>query len=151
MSVFTKIGKTSTNTLFVDFGQLSSYLGLRSPDISYIKIIISGAYYLFKRKASPRFVVIARIRNLPRSMRNYARIVWRWVYYFNLNVMPWYVVSQGTALFSWWMMTSSNGNIFRVTRSFDVFFDLRLNKRLSQQSWGWWLWRHCNGLRMLCT
>ena len=39
-----------------------------------------------------------------------------------------------------------------VTRSFDVFFDLRLNKRLSEQSWGWWfetlscpLWRHCNG------
>ena len=39
-----------------------------------------------------------------------------------------------------------------VTRSFDVFFDLRLNKRLSKQSWDWWfetplrsLWRHCNG------
>ena len=39
-----------------------------------------------------------------------------------------------------------------VTRSFDVFFDLRLNKRLSKQSWCWWfetlsrsLWRHCNG------
>ena len=38
-----------------------------------------------------------------------------------------------------------------VTRSFDVFFDLRLNKRLSKQMWGWWfetlscpLWRHCN-------
>ena len=38
-----------------------------------------------------------------------------------------------------------------VTRSFDVFFDLRLNKRLGNQSWGWWfetplrsLWRHCN-------
>ena len=38
-----------------------------------------------------------------------------------------------------------------VTRSFDVFFDLRLNKRLSKQSWGWWfqtlsrpLWRHIN-------
>ena len=69
------------------------------------------------------------------------------------------------------MMTSSNGNIFRVTshlcgeftgsrwiphkkpvtRSFNVFFDLRLNKRLSKQWWGWWfdmpwgpLWRHCN-------
>ena len=25
-----------------------------------------------------------------------------------------------------------------VTRSFDVFFDLRLEKRLSKQSWGWW-------------
>ena len=38
-----------------------------------------------------------------------------------------------------------------VTRSFDVFFDLRLNKRLSKQPWEWWfetpscsLWRHCN-------
>ena len=38
-----------------------------------------------------------------------------------------------------------------VTRSFDVFFDMRLNKRLSKQSWCWWfetpsrpLWRHCN-------
>ena len=41
-----------------------------------------------------------------------------------------------------------------MTRSFDVFFDLRLNKRLSKQSWSWWfetrpscpLWRHCNVL-----
>ena len=38
-----------------------------------------------------------------------------------------------------------------LTRSFDVFFDLCLNKWLSKQSWGWWfetlsrsLWRHCN-------
>ena len=38
-----------------------------------------------------------------------------------------------------------------VTRSFDVFFDLRLIKRLSKHSRGWWfetlsrpLWRHCN-------
>ena len=57
-------------------------------------------------------------------------------------------------LVSYTMMTSSNGNIFRVTgplcgeftgpgefptqrpvtRSFDVFFDLRLNKRLNKQS-----------------
>ena len=25
-----------------------------------------------------------------------------------------------------------------VTRSFDIFFGLRLNKRLSKKSWGWW-------------
>ena len=25
-----------------------------------------------------------------------------------------------------------------VTRSFDVYFDLRLNKRLGKQSWSWW-------------
>ena len=74
-------------------------------------------------------------------------------------------------------MTSSNGNIFRVTGplcgeftgpgefptqrpvtlSFDVFFDLRLNKRLSKQPWGWWfktlscpLWRHGNNWYRLC-
>ena len=68
-------------------------------------------------------------------------------------------------------MTSSNGNILRVTgpswgnpsvtggfpsqrpmtRNFDVFFDLRLNKRLSKQSKRQWfetpsrsLLRHCN-------
>ena len=55
-------------------------------------------------------------------------------------------------------MTSSNGNIFRVTghlcgeftgpgefpaqrsvtRSFDIFFDLRPDKRLNKQWWGWW-------------
>ena len=61
-------------------------------------------------------------------------------------------------------MTSSNGNISTllatgefpaqrpVKRSFNVFFDLPLNKRLSKQWWSWWfetpsrpLWRHSNG------
>ena len=44
-----------------------------------------------------------------------------------------------------------------VTRCFDVFFDLRLNKRLLKQSWDWWfetssrsLWRHCNVLIPTC-
>ena len=72
-------------------------------------------------------------------------------------------------------MTSSNGNIFRVTgplcgeftgpgefpaqrpvtRSFDGFFDRRPNKRFSKQPWGWWfetpswsLWRQCNDVVM---
>ena len=71
---------------------------------------------------------------------------------------------------AWWC--HKNGAIFRgtgplwgeftgefpsqrpVTRSSDVFFDLRLNKRLSKQLWDWWfdtpsrsLWRHCNESR----
>ena len=73
--------------------------------------------------------------------------------------------SPPTSIFPVFMMTSWNGNIFRVTdlcagnspmtagnspvtgeipshrsvtRSFDVFFDLRLNKRLSKQSKRWW-------------
>ena len=43
-------------------------------------------------------------------------------------------------------------------RSFNVFFDLRLNKRLNKQSWGWWfetpsrlLWRHHNGCAWLMS
>ena len=73
------------------------------------------------------------------------------------------------------MMTSSNGNIFAllaicagnspvtgefpaqkpVTRCFDIFFDLHMNKRLSNRSWGWWFetlsqqfWRPCNVLAL---
>ena len=68
------------------------------------------------------------------------------------------------------MMRSANGNISSLLalcagnspvtgefpsqrpmmQRFDVFFDLRLNKQLSKQSWGWWLkmpscslWRQC--------
>ena len=40
-----------------------------------------------------------------------------------------------------------------VTQSFDVYFDLRVNKRWSKQSWGWWfetpsfpLWRQSNDI-----
>ena len=69
------------------------------------------------------------------------------------------------------MMTTSNGNIFRITGplcgeftgdrcipsqrpvtwTFDVFLDLHLNKWLNKQPWNLWfemlsrpLWRHCN-------
>ena len=45
-----------------------------------------------------------------------------------------------------------------VTWSFEVFFDLRLNKRLSKRSWGWRfeapscsLWRHCNELNLFLS
>ena len=86
------------------------------------------------------------------------------------------LTDMGCSLSQQWksMMTSSDGKIFRitgplcrdspatdefparrpVTRSFDVFFDLHLNKPLSTQSWAWrwWfetrshsLWCHCNG------
>ena len=84
-----------------------------------------------------------------------------------VKLCPW--VCPATCLCSWWrhqMETFSASQAIcagnspvpgdfppqrPVTRSFDVFFDLCLNKRLSKQSWGWWfemllcpLWRHCN-------
>ena len=85
------------------------------------------------------------------------------LYWYYMCVYLWVVLG-------YFMMTSSNGNIFHVTsplcgeftgpgefpthtpvtRSFDVFFHLSLNKRLTQP-WGWWFetpswsfWRQCN-------
>ena len=69
-----------------------------------------------------------------------------------------------------YMVTSSNGNIFRVTdllcgefpsqkpvtRSFDIYFDLHLNQQISKQWISWWfdspsrsLWRDCNVFHMM--
>ena len=89
-----------------------------------------------------------------------------WIWYINAPYRSTVFVHMSIT-----MMTSSNGNIFRVTgplcgeftgpgevptqrpvtRIFDAFFDMRLNKRLSKQPWGWWfeasswsLWRQCN-------
>ena len=99
---------------------------------------------------------------------------------FHLSLNIWYIIIKMLSC-TWLthnkiMMTSSNGNIFRVTgllcgeftgpgespaqrpvtQSFDVFFDLRLNKPLSKQPWGWWfemlswsLWRQCDGAMFL--
>ena len=78
-------------------------------------------------------------------------------------------VKHSSQAFSWWrhqmetfsaLLTLCTGNTAvtsefpsqrPVTRSFDVFFDLCLNKRLSKQSSGWWFetpscsfWRQCN-------
>ena len=59
--------------------------------------------------------------------------------------------------FSWWRHQTETFSALLalfpsqrpVTRSFDVFFNLRPNRRLSKQHWGWWfemqslsLWRH---------
>ena len=45
-----------------------------------------------------------------------------------------------------------------VTWGYDVLIDLRLNKRLSKQCWGWWfetpsrsLWRHCNDVVLVIS
>ena len=91
---------------------------------------------------------------------------------FHFQLLSGTLIAQSTSKLV--MITSSNGNFSAllaicagnspvpgefpaqrpVTRSFDVFFDLRLRKRLSKQSRDWWfetlsrpLWRHRN----VCT
>ena len=51
------------------------------------------------------------------------------------------------------LVTSEFPSQRTVSRSFDVFFDLRQNKRLNKQSWGWWFetpndvkWRQMTGI-----
>ena len=93
--------------------------------------------------------------------------VWEW----KSNFFPHFAGHMLTYPWAQFRMKSSNGNILALlalcagnspitgefpsqrplTRNFDVFFDLRLTKRLSKQSCGWWsemplrsLWRHCN-------
>ena len=102
-------------------------------------------------------------------LRNVGR---RWIMQkYTTRLSVWHIIQLSLSLRWRHMMTSSNGNIFRVTGplcgeftgpgefptqrpvtwSFDVLFGLRLNKRLSKQPWGWWfetqswsLWRQCN-------
>ena len=94
-----------------------------------------------------------------------------------VNARGWCYQTSVSGLVSIAMVTSWNGNIFRVTghlygeftghwwiprtkasdAQVDVFFDLRLKERLSKQSLGWWyetpsrpLWRHSNGEQYFC-
>ena len=74
----------------------------------------------------------------------------------NLQLRPWpwtFNVKFWNCLAPWmeWLVTGEFPTQRPVTRSFDVFFDLHLNKQLSKQSCGWWfetpscpLWRQCN-------
>ena len=95
------------------------------------------------------------------------------IHIFLLHTTPYDKFNTGGGMFCcWFMMTSSNGNNFRVTyhlcgeftglrwlprtKASDAelwyfFIDLRLNNRLSKHWWGWWfetpsltLWRQCN-------
>ena len=79
------------------------------------------------------------------------------IFYYEI-VIKCLTTMAGARRWKYVMITSSNGNIFRVTghlcgefaghrwipftwpvtRSFVVFFDLCLNERLSKQSWGRW-------------
>ena len=88
-------------------------------------------------------------------------LIWResawWMLSYSVQKAHCMMTSFSTllALFIW--NSPVTGRLQRpVMRSFDVFFDLRLIKRLSKQLWGWWfemqlhsLWHHCNGQSLL--
>ena len=116
------------------------------------------------------------------SLRNGTLFIEKFEFLWFTNKLPNFFLARGEpALLGWLMhlsmMTSSNGNIFRVTgplwgestghrwippqspvaHTFDPFFDVRLNKRLSKHSrrqrfeTAWRsLWRHSNDLLRPC-
>ena len=104
------------------------------------------------------------IRSLGQSL-NYKKYVTLLTLRQLYSIPPYHRVSCSIYINSWWRhqvetfsallaFCAVSGEFFSqrpVTRRFDIFFDLWLNKRLSKQSWGWWfetpscsLWRHCN-------
>ena len=93
------------------------------------------------------------------NWRIYAALTWRYVHLpiYKLLQMPWW--RHQMEIFSVLLAICAGNSPITgefpaqkpVTWSFDVFYDLRLNKRSSKQSRGCWfetpersLWRHCN-------
>ena len=69
---------------------------------------------------------------------------------------PWWRYQMGT--FPALLALCAGNSPVTVTRSFDAFFDLRLNTRLSKQPLSWWfetpscsLWRHGNDMHISVT
>ena len=137
-------------------------------------------YYWLYRKLSRWQLPVQSVIKISSKWRHFRRRVMKkssniWNRFSDRRNLSWYPVCTrwvDAAGASLGMMTSSNGNIFRVTgplcgeftgpgefptqrpvtRNFDVFFDLRPNKRLNKQPWCWWfetlscsLWRQRNG------
>ena len=97
---------------------------------------------------------------------DYFRGVLQWMCYASLKSIWWPVCPEHDDVIKWkhfprywsfvrgihqWVVTGEFSTQRPVTRSFDVFFDLRQNKPLSKQSKRWWfptpshsLWRHCD-------
>ena len=91
--------------------------------------------------------------NLKMSSANVGHFVWVWIWYTYWR----HQVKTFSALLALCggnsLVTCEFSSQRPVTRSFDIFLDLRLNKRLSKQSKCLWFetpsrssWRHCNGL-----
>ena len=88
----------------------------------------------------------------------FGRLIFRTVIYIQREILkPWWRHQMETFSVSLALCAGSSPASGKfpsqrpVTGSFDVFFDLRLNKRLNKQWWGWWfdtpsrpIWRHCN-------
>ena len=124
--------------------------------IDVVKILLAVSQYKFHML--PRVWIIHRIRTLTclTCRSTGASVGWIWWKYMYAQCSWWrHQMETFSALLALCVGNSPVLGEFSaqrpVTRSFDVFFDLRLHKRLSKQSWRWryktpWcpLWRQGN-------
>ena len=117
-----------TQLYFLDFVMVITSVPFQSHDLLHLFIFFRIASLALRKRAMKGQKDIARWRH---QMETYSALL---------------AVCAGNS-----PMTGELPAQRPVTRSFDVFFDLHLNKRLSKQSWGWWfetpscpLWHHCN-------
>ena len=116
-------------------------------------IVILGEMWKYNNKANLRDLIAAT------GLENYRATL---LHYTKLCASSWWrhQMEKFSALLAFCAGNSPIPGEFPaqrpVTRNFDVFFDLRLNKRLSKLSWSWWsetpsssLWPHRNDLTPL--
>ena len=121
---------------------------------------IQGLYSLSGRFLTARSREVSNMRDSDSDFSNCSEI-WqaprRQRYHYNIQSHPWWRHQMET-FFALLTLCAENSPVTGefpsqrpVTRSFDVFFDLRLDKRLSEPSRRRWfetplrpLWRHCN-------
>ena len=178
-------GTSVINSLWLsdNIGSVNAFVPWGTKPLDQIMLTqhqICSVAFLWGPGVSPNLTLMADENIYSVSEAETSRYIWQYIplYASTFNghfrwIMVFYPGREnaGLPLSRLIMMTSSNGNIFRVTgplcgeftgpgefpaqrsvtRSFDVFFDLRLYKRLSKQSLGWWfetpawsLWRHRN-------
>ena len=163
------------NTIFWVFIMLCSYTW----HLSIFRICASLVHSL-KLPIGVQFAETQHLKNSLHAMNVFYSLHWLNISSFFLDLLDWTqigglwsrLVLPGTPsneFSSWWRHQMETFSVLLdicagnspvpsefpaqrpVTRSFDVFFDLRPNKWLSKQWWGRWfktpsspLWRHCN-------
>ena len=145
--------------IYLDMAVLYWNVGRRGMEFVQLYKTRTNSSMKFSGKTVNTFLqsyFIGKFFGVKNSLKNFTRCTWSKSYSLHDDVIKW------THFPRYWQFVRGihrspvNSGEFPaqrpVTRSFDVFFDLRLNKRLSKQSWGWWfemssrpLWRHFNG------
>ena len=127
----------------IKFGNyMYTYIFIDNNTLLLLRLVYFPVYATYSRQNIPQLIIDAKI--IPISVK----FAYSWWHHQMETFFSLLALYAGNSMFTCEFPAQRP-----VTRSFDVFFDLRLNKRLSKQPWGWWfetpsrsLWRHCNAI-----